>query len=302
MPVNKVVFEGETLIDVSDSTVSEDNMLAGTVGYNAAGERKVGRVEGVTVYTHTKSGTVHEFTGTGANGRALMTADVQAGDTFTVNGTSVAAYMGANDASDSMVGSPWNGKWVSFIVDGGAINFKGEGNASDNRFLPGQIMYSPIRVGYGDADVNSERYPWVNADDDLDKTVYADLYAKIGDTLSEDAAQGFFNCKRLTGRFPVAAGGNFTAGEQGGAASHTLTQEELPRIPPLKVYHSGGTGSNYFSRPLGVNGGGGSTTISRVTTNIVNTGYADLTVNLGGRSQPFQTIPPYVALYVHVHT
>lgn len=100
----------------------------------------------------------------------------------------------------------------------------------------------------------------------------------------------------------MSVGGEFTAGEQGGASAHALTQAELPKIPPLKVHHSGGSGSSYFSRPLGVNGSGGSTTISRVTANAVNTGYADLTVNLGGLSQPFQTLPPYMALYVHVHT
>lgn len=82
---------------------------------------------GVNVYSHTRSGTVHKFTGTGANGRAKMTADVQAGDTFMVNGTPVTAYMGTDDATGSMAGSPWNGKWVSFIVEGGTLNFKGGG-------------------------------------------------------------------------------------------------------------------------------------------------------------------------------
>lgn len=169
-------------------------------------------------------------------------------------------------------------------------------------FLPGQFLFAPYRVEYGDTDVNSVRHPWVNADDDLDKTVYAALYARVGDSLSDGAADGFFNCRRLTGRFTVAAGGDFSAGSTGGAASHTLTQEELPKLDPLKIYHSGGSGSSYFSHPLGVNGGGGSTTISRVTTSTVNTGYADLTVNLGGKSQPFQTLPPYMAMHVHVHT
>lgn len=83
--------------------------------------------DGVKVYTHSKSGTVHEFTGAGANGRALMTADVQAGDTFTVNGAPVTAYMGTDDAAGSMAGSAWNGKWVSFIVEDGTLNFKGGG-------------------------------------------------------------------------------------------------------------------------------------------------------------------------------
>lgn len=92
--------------------------------YDPAG---LGKDITVQTYTHSKSGTVHEFTGTGANGRAKMTADVQAGDTFTVNGAQVTAYLGPDSAADAMAGSAWNGKWVSFIVEGGTLNFKGGG-------------------------------------------------------------------------------------------------------------------------------------------------------------------------------
>ena len=81
----------------------------------------------VQTYTHTRSGTVHNFAGSGANGRALMTADVQAGDTFTVNGEPVTAYMGTESAADAMAGDEWNGKWVSFIATGDTLNFKGGG-------------------------------------------------------------------------------------------------------------------------------------------------------------------------------
>ena len=90
--------------------------------YDPAG---LGKDITVQTYTHSKSGTVHEFTGTGANGRAKMTADVQAGDTFTVNGAPVTAYMGTDDAVGSMAGSAWNGKWVSFITEDGVISFAG---------------------------------------------------------------------------------------------------------------------------------------------------------------------------------
>ena len=98
-----------------------------TSGVFGAVDRAISSDDGVKVYTHSKSGTVHEFTGTGANGRAKMTADVQAGGTFQINGTPVTAYMGTDSAVDAMAGSPWNGKWVSFIVEGGTLNFKGGG-------------------------------------------------------------------------------------------------------------------------------------------------------------------------------
>lgn len=85
--------------------------------------------KGVQLYTHSKSGTVHEFTGSGPNGRAKMTADVESGDTFTVNGVPVTAYMGVDDAAGSMAGSSYTDRWVTFVYDSGAstLNFKGGG-------------------------------------------------------------------------------------------------------------------------------------------------------------------------------
>lgn len=86
--------------------------------------------DGVKVYTHSRSGTVNELTGDGPNGRALMTADVQPGDTWKVNGQPVTAYMGTEDATDSMAGQPYNGKWVTFVVEGATLNFNGGGGLS----------------------------------------------------------------------------------------------------------------------------------------------------------------------------
>ena len=81
--------------------------------------------DGVKLYTHTRSGTVHEFTGSGASGRALMTADVQEGDTFSVNGQPVTAWMGAEDAATMMAGQPYTGRWVTFVTEDDTLNFKG---------------------------------------------------------------------------------------------------------------------------------------------------------------------------------
>lgn len=89
----------------------------------------------VQTYTHTREGTQHTFSGSGANGCALMTADVQAGDTFAVNGKAVTAYMGTETAVDGMVGSTWTGKWISFIYDAerDTLNFKGGGGLGSSK-------------------------------------------------------------------------------------------------------------------------------------------------------------------------
>ena len=87
---------------------------------------------GISIYTHSKSGTVHELTGTGANGRVKLTGNVASGDTFTVNGEAVTAFMGTEDAVGSMAGADWSGKWATFTYDEQekTVNFKGGGGLS----------------------------------------------------------------------------------------------------------------------------------------------------------------------------
>ena len=110
--------------------------------------------DGVKVYTHTKSGTVHNFAGSGANGRAKLTADVQAGDTFTVNGVPVAAYVGADSAADAMAGGAWNGRWVSFTVEGGTLNFKGAAGG----LKPGQLVILCAQKEYQNLNPKTYKY------------------------------------------------------------------------------------------------------------------------------------------------
>ena len=83
----------------------------------------------------------------------------------------------------------------------------------------GEWWYSPNVITYTGG-VNSKAYARVNFNDDLSKTVYAVLYAKIGDSLSSGAADGFFNCKKLAERFPLAYGANFLLRSWGGSAIH----------------------------------------------------------------------------------
>ena len=98
---------------------------AGAVDRALTADTALAADDGVKVYTHTKSGSVHDFAGTGSNGRARMTADVEKGDTFTVNGVPVTAWMGTEEAATVMAGSPWNGRWLTFVRDGETINFEG---------------------------------------------------------------------------------------------------------------------------------------------------------------------------------
>ena len=44
MAVNKVVYDGETLVDLTGDNVSESTLLSGATAHNAAGEAIVGTV------------------------------------------------------------------------------------------------------------------------------------------------------------------------------------------------------------------------------------------------------------------
>lgn len=151
----------------------------------------------VQTYTHTRSGTVHNFAGSGANGRALMTADVQAGDTFAVNGEPVTAYMGTESAAGAMAGSQWSGRWVSFVFDGETLNFKGGGGlpAADRaKLIPGNIKAGVTFF---------EGTPRAVAG-----TFTADADAGAADLLSGRTA--YVNGEKVTGSIPSKAAATYT--------------------------------------------------------------------------------------------
>lgn len=86
--------------------------------------------EGVSVYTHQKSGTIHKLTGSGPNGRVKLTANVAAGDTVQVNGKTVPAYVGGEVFADAFAGEALRGRWLSFVWDSSQVNFKSGGGLS----------------------------------------------------------------------------------------------------------------------------------------------------------------------------
>ena len=98
----------------------------------------------VQKYTHTKSGSVHNFAGSGVNGIAKITAAFNSGDTVQLNGVPVTATCGADPVDgDTIV----NGKWVAFVADAeaGQVNFKGGGGLGNTRLAqataePGDVV------------------------------------------------------------------------------------------------------------------------------------------------------------------
>lgn len=235
----------------------------------------------VQTYTHTREGTQHIFSGSGANGCALMTADVQAGDTFAVNGKAVTAYMGTETAVDEMVGSTWTGKWISFIYDAerDTLNFKGGGGLGSSKLSAATAATGNVLSG---------------------KTFYSgDKTLKAGTMPSRasvsTASAVTYDGVRVIGRFPNGYYPNY---DSSGAALYLpnanvasaigLTAAKLvPGQTVLGITGNGGTGGKIVAVYAMCAGGwtGATTSTNASKTNIDTSIFSGTSVKKSGRYQ-----------------
>lgn len=111
--------------------------------------------------------------------------------------------------------------------------------------------------------------------------------------------------EQITDRFLLAAGSAYTAGETGGAASVTLTEEQLPKISGtlLTGYGNNGASAGGFG-PL--RSGSGCLSVAQErqytgpttgTATALSGNYAQLKLDIGG-GQSVGILPPYLAVYI----
>lgn len=105
--VNKVIYGGETIIDISDSTVTEDTLAKGVVGYGASGERIVGAAEVTADDVKTALGYTPVKSVNGKTGEAvsLSASDVGAVPVNAMLANNVTYHVNAVTGSDSNSGS-----------------------------------------------------------------------------------------------------------------------------------------------------------------------------------------------------
>lgn len=98
----------------------------------------------VQLYTCKKEGKVYQLTGSGAVGRCKIPAAWASGDTWTVNGTTVPAYCGADAVDGDTIVA---GRWAIFTFDGQQLNFNGGGGLSSGKLAQATAKASQVLDG-----------------------------------------------------------------------------------------------------------------------------------------------------------
>ena len=117
-----------SLQDVTDYTQVGDK--SGASVFNGIGTEVNGHILNldahVSTYIHTKTGTVHDLSGTGNNVEFLATAGISDGDTWTVNGTAVTATLQNGEVLPADLFK--SDSWVTGVrLDGAKLGFKSAG-------------------------------------------------------------------------------------------------------------------------------------------------------------------------------
>lgn len=146
---DQVRFEAEvSAANVFPALVTDDINAGGTVyelaeafvtiaNYKITGVTKAisetqYRKDGITTYTHSRSGTVHALIGTGYSIRFRATADFVNGDTFTVNGTAVTA---STPNKESVVNAFKSGSMVMAQINGTLLTIYSDAQTTANTAL-----------------------------------------------------------------------------------------------------------------------------------------------------------------------
>ena len=88
--------------------------------------------DGLTTYTHSRSGTMHSLIGTGCNLRFRATADFVNGDTFSVNGTAVTA---STPNKETVVNAFKSGSMITAQLNGAALTIYSDAQTTANTAL-----------------------------------------------------------------------------------------------------------------------------------------------------------------------
>lgn len=137
-----LVMEEGDAFDATTMNDLESRVAKAFAEYDPA---KLGAVNvTVQLYACKKEGKVYQLTGSGAVGRCKIPAAWASGDTWTVNGTTVPAYCGADAVDGDTIVA---GRWVLFTFDGQQLNFNGGGGLSSGKLARATAKASQVLDG-----------------------------------------------------------------------------------------------------------------------------------------------------------
>lgn len=197
--------------------------------YDPAG---LGTSATVQVYSCAKTGNTFALTGSGAVGRFKAPATFASGDTFSINGKAVPAYVGANAVdADTIV----KDRWVLFTYDGTQLNFNGGGGLGANKLalataepddvLDGKKYYAKNKtIKTGNLPIQPKTVSPVSY-----SVSSGNLNARIPKgAYKDDAGAGYPEVVIPVGSAPasaVLAGNNFTSAEAGVNVGGSMTNQ-----------------------------------------------------------------------------
>lgn len=121
MAVNKVKINGETKLDLTQDTVTPENLLSGATAHNAAGEKITGSMGSIKTYTATIGTAWVEDENTGVKTQSVAIAGVTAQNTALVDH----AYTGAGTPDDYAAFVEAENQYLNCITNGYAETYDG---------------------------------------------------------------------------------------------------------------------------------------------------------------------------------
>jgi microcystin-dependent protein len=202
----------------------------------------------------------------------LTNAPLDAYNGLTEAGDKMLLFSNGSAGTGNMVIGPWTtGADAGLRITPSGVTVGGNLNVTGSMFGVGSSPIGSITMFGGGTAPNG----WLMCDGtEYNRGTYASLFAVIGTTFGNGNGSTTFNVPDLRGRSPLGAGHNGSLytnrilGESGGAETHTLTVNEMPKHShEVKYFNDVGTahpntlqnfssGSDYVSAPFVSEAGG----------------------------------------------